>query len=285
MGSVPRGRRLTILTLATSTYRSEDGETEADPMDPRLDTGGSSCTARPHRLSRKTGALQKGGTLQALKAVKLPEATTPISSIRASASAPSGSTSIPKARLKTHSAKEALRFQSARGSALSPDGALVLRHQRSASNASTRSSATSRLRTPSMLLIEGGDSAGDSGARGRLRAGLHPAGSARTTSPSPSGDVIVAEDSDGVNRLIGFTPRARARPGPARMIAYPDPEEEGCRKSAFHSEVAGPTFSPDGQILSSTSPGTGRDLCRLGTIPAMSVRRQRHMSSPRRRGH
>jgi len=59
-------------------YLTEDGETEADPIDPGNDTGGSFLFRFipfiPNDLSRRPGALQKSGRTQALKVEQLPEA-------------------------------------------------------------------------------------------------------------------------------------------------------------------------------------------------------------------
>jgi secreted PhoX family phosphatase len=94
---------------------------------------------------------------------------------------------------------------------------------------------------------------------------------------TPWGDVLVAEDGGGVNRLIGFTPE-----GESYVLALhnlPDPylEEKGLPEN-FRSEVTGPTFSPDGKTLFFNVQVPGTTFAVWEPFPAGSAARQRQMS-------
>ena len=94
---------------------------------------------------------------------------------------------------------------------------------------------------------------------------------------TPWGDVWVAEDGGGVNRLIGFTPEGESYVFAHHNIPYPFLEEEGLPEN-FRSEVAGPTFSPDGQTLFFNVQSPGVTFAVWGPFKEMAAARQHQMS-------
>lgn len=84
---------------------------------------------------------------------------------------------------------------------------------------------------------------------------------------TPWGDVWLAEDGDGINRVMGITPR-----GTVYEFA----------RNNLDSEFAGPTFAPDGQTffvnVQSPSNGLGFTLAIRGRFPRFNVGHQRLMA-------
>ncbi len=126
------------------------------------------------------------------------------------------------------------------------------------------------------LFYEGTDSAGHPGT---------DAGTdfARLESPdnitvAPWGDVIVAEDGGGVNRLIGFTPEGESYVFALHNLPYPTLEEEGLPIN-FQSEVTGPTFSPDGKTFYFNVQYPGTTFAVSGPFKEASTARQAKMAA------
>jgi hypothetical protein len=229
-------------------YLNEDGDTEADPMDPRNDTGGSFLYRFvPTDLSRKPGALQKGGTLQALKAVELPEANDADLFDQGQRIGTIWIDIDPEGPTEDALAKEALEFHRLEGAHFA-GGALWFCDTNGGEQRLGQIFRYIPASNTLELFYEGGDGAGmlepeDDSGRDYTRLDRPD-----NITIAPWGDVIVAEDGGGVNRLVGFTPEGESYVLAQHMIPYPTLEEEGLPE-AFHSEVAGPTFSPDGQTL------------------------------------
>ena len=94
---------------------------------------------------------------------------------------------------------------------------------------------------------------------------------------APWGDVIVAEDGGGINKLVGFTPEGQSYVLAIHTIPYPYLEEEGLPAN-FLSEVAGPTFSPDGKTLFFNVQDPGTTFAVWGPFQAASAARRAQMS-------
>ncbi len=256
-------------------YLTEDGDTDADPADPKKDTGGSFLYLFiPNDLSKRPGALQKGGKLQALKAVEIPPSNDAdlfdqgqrlgVVWVDVDAEGPT----------EDALAKDCLHFNRLEGAYFS-GGALWFCD----TNGGEQRLGQIFRYIPSTntleLFYEGDDGAGMPGGDGGTDF-------ARLESPdnitvTPWGDVLVAEDGGGVNRLIGFTPE-----GESYVLALhnlPDPflKDEGLPEN-FRSEVTGPTFSPDGQTLFFNVQVPGTTFAVWGPFPAGSAARQRQMS-------
>jgi secreted PhoX family phosphatase len=126
------------------------------------------------------------------------------------------------------------------------------------------------------LFYEGEDAAGivPGSDAGRDYARLESPDNITVT---PWGDVLVAEEGGGVNRLIGFTPEGESYVFALHSIPFPTLEEEGLSEN-FLSEVAGPTFSPDGQTLYFNVQSPGVTFAGWGPFKSLSASRQRQMS-------
>ncbi|MGH2614503.1 MAG: alkaline phosphatase PhoX [Thermomicrobiales bacterium] len=256
-------------------YLTEDGETElAD--DPRDDAGASFLYRFiPNDLSRRPGALQSGGTLQALKAVDLPPGN---SADLYDPGQRFGVTWVdidPDGPPADALAKECLRFNALEGAHFAggafwfcdTDGG-----EQRLGQIFRYIPATNTLE----LFYEGDDGAG------------RPVGEdtgvdfARLENPdnitiAPWGDVIVAEDGGGVNRLIGFTPEGESYVLALHAIPPSNLEEEELPDN-FLSEVTGPTFSPDGQTLFFNVQEPGVTFAVWGPFGRMNTTRRRQMS-------
>ncbi len=87
---------------------------------------------------------------------------------------------------------------------------------------------------------------------------------------SPYGGVIIAEDGDGVQHLLGATDEGETYPLARDDINLGTPQEPE------YSEFTGPTFSPDGRVLFASvqtpasrtrSPGRGRPTALDRSLP------------------
>lgn len=257
-------------------YLTEDGETEADPTDPRRDTGGSFLFRfLPTDLRRRPGALQNGGRLQALKAEQLP---------------PSNDADLfdpgqrfgtvwvdvdPEGPTEDAAGQECLRFNRLEGAHFA-GGALWFCDtnggEQRLGQVFRYVPATNTLE----LFYEGTDSPGT--------PTVEDAGQDTTRLESPDnitvtpwGDVWVAEDGGGINRLVGFTPEGEHYVFAEHAVPYPFLEAEGLPAS-FRSEVAGPCFSPDGQTLFFNVQVPGVTFAVWGPFDRRSAARQRQMS-------
>jgi secreted PhoX family phosphatase len=257
-------------------YLTEDGDTEMDPLDPTKDTGGSFLYRFiPKDLNRRPGALQQGGTLQALKAESLPPSND------ADLYDPGQGFGVawvdvdPEGPNEDALAKECLRFNELEGAHFA-GGALWFCDT---SGGNQRLGQVFRYVPATNILelfYEGDDAAGippeqDGGTD-----------FARLESPdnitiTPWGDVLVAEDGGGVNRLIGFTPEGESYVFALHNIPYPYLEAEGLPDN-FRSEVAGPTFAPDGQTLFFNVQDPGVTFAVWGPFKSPSAARTRQMS-------
>jgi secreted PhoX family phosphatase len=257
-------------------YLTEDGETDADPLDPTKDSGGSFLFRFiPNDLSKEPGALQKGGTLQALKAVDLP---------------PSNDADLfdpgqgfgtiwvdvdPEGPSEDALAKEALHFNRLEGAHFA-GGALWFCDTNGGEQRLGQIFRYVPATNTLELFYEGDDAAGippdqDGGTD-----------FARLESPdnivvTPWGDVWCAEDGGGVNRLVGFTPEGESYVFALHNIPLPTLEEEGLPDN-FRSEVAGPTFSPDGQTLFFNVQDPGVTFAVWGPFKSGGAARQSQMS-------
>ena len=258
-------------------YLTEDGETEADPMDPRNDTGGSFLFRFiPNDLDRRPGALQRGGTLQALKAVELPVANDAdlydpgqrfgVTWIDVDAEGPT----------EDAMGKEALKFNRLEGAHFA-GGALWFCDtnggEQRLGQVFRYIPATNTLE----LFYEGEDSAGMLEPEDDSGRDFAWCENPDNITIAPWGDVIVAEDSGGVNRLIGFTPEGERYVLAQHVIPPANYEEEELPEN-FHSELAGPTFSPDGQTLFFNVQEPGVTFAVWGPFKSMNVDRRRQMS-------
>lgn len=260
-------------------YLTEDGETEEDPMDPRNDTGGSFLFRFiPNDLNRRPGALQKGGTLQALKAEELPVAND------ADLYDPGQRFGVrwvdvdPEGPTEDAMAKEALKFNRLEGAHFA-GGALwfcdTSGGEQRLGQVFRYVPATNTLE----LFYEGDDSAGVPEPEGDVGRDFARLENPDNITIAPWGDVILAEDSGGVNRLIGFTPEGAHYVLAQHVIPLPEYERlEEMPPENFHSELAGPTFSPDGQTLFFNIQVPGVTFAVWGPFKSLDARRRRQMS-------
>ena len=257
-------------------YLTEDGETET-ALDPRDDSGGSFLYRFiPNDLSRRPGALQQGGTLQALKAVELPAAND------ADLYDPGqrfGVTWIdvdPEGPAEDALAKEALHFNRLEGARFD-GGALWFCDTNGGEQRLGQIFRYIPATNTLELFYEGEDSAGMPEPEGDVGRDFAKLENPDNITVAPWGDVIVCEDGGGVNRLIGFTPEGEWYVLAQHVIPYPYLEEEGLPEN-FRSEVAGPTFSPDGQTLFFNVQSPGVTFAVWGPFKSLNTRRQRQMS-------
>ncbi|MBA2598131.1 MAG: DUF839 domain-containing protein [Chloroflexia bacterium] len=258
-------------------YLTEDGETETDPLDPRNDSGGSVLFRFiPADLTRRPGALQKGGTLQALKAVALPAAND------ADLYDPGqrfGTTWIdvdPEGPAEDALAKDALHFNRLEGAHFA-GGALWFCDTNGGEQRLGQIFRYIPATNTLELFYEGDDGAGVPEPESDVGRDF-----ARLDNPdniviAPWGDVIVAEDGGGVNRLIGFTPDGEHYVLAQHVIPPQNHEEEELPEN-LHSELAGPTFSPDGQTLFFNVQAPGVTFAVWGPFQRMNTARRRQMS-------
>lgn len=258
-------------------YLTEDGDTDADPMDPSKDTGGSFLYRFiPTDLSRKPGALQKGGTLQSLKAVDLPPSND------ADLFDPGQSFGTiwvdvdPEGPTEDALAKDCLHFNRLEGTHFA-GGALWF----SDTNGGEQRLGQIFRYIPATnvleLFYEGNDAAGipeseSDGGRDFTRLDRPD-----NITVAPWGDVIVAEDGGGLNRLVGFTPEGESYVLALHNLPFPYLEEEGLPDN-FRSEVTGPTFSPDGRTLFFNCQVPGVTFAVWGPFPKASAARRGQMS-------
>ncbi|HEU0164799.1 MAG TPA: alkaline phosphatase PhoX [Thermomicrobiales bacterium] len=256
-------------------YLTEDGDTDASDTDPSKDTGGSFLYRfTPTDKSQKPGALQKGGKLESLKAVKAP--TTNDADLLDQGNTLSVTwVEVDKDDTTADAlAKGCLHFNRLEGASFAA-GTLWFCD----TNGGEQRLGQIFRYTPKTnmleLFYEGTDGAGYPGS---------DAGTdfARLESPdnitvAPWGDIIVAEDGGGVNRLIGFTPDAESYVMALHNLPYPTLEEEGLPVN-FQSEVTGPTFSPDGKTLFFNVQYPGTTFAVWGPFKEPSAERQALMA-------
>jgi secreted PhoX family phosphatase len=257
-------------------YLTEDGETDAVFMDPSKDTGGSFLYRYvPVDTTPEPGALQKGGKLEALKAVT-PPASNDADLLDIDDAL--GVTWIEVDTVNTNAdanAKGALRFNRLEGASFAA-GTLWFCDTNGGEQRLGQIFRYTPATNTLELFYEGEDSAGLEQTDGGIDY-------ARLESPdnitvSPWGDVFVAEDGGGVNRIIGFTPEGESYVMALHNIPYPTLEEEGLPIN-FQSEVTGPTFSPDGQTLFFNVQYPGTTFAVWGRFPEPSAARQRQMAT------
>lgn len=226
-------------------YLTQDGETGVAP-DPRDDEGGSFLFRFiPNDLSRRPGALQQGGTLQALKAEQIPDGNS------ADLFDPGQKFGTVWVDVKPADAPadalrpDCLRFNRLEGANFA-GGALWFCDTNGGEQRLGQIFRYIPATNTLELFYETMDGAGFPDTD----AGVDFARMDRPDNivVTPWGDVWVAEDGGGVNRLVGFTPEGQSYVFALHNIPYPLLEEEGLPEN-FRSEVAGPTFSPDGQTL------------------------------------
>jgi secreted PhoX family phosphatase len=257
-------------------YLTEDGETDAVFMDPSKDTGGSFLYRfTPIDTTQAPGALQKGGKLEVLKAVT-PPASNDADLLEINDTL--GVTWIKVDKVDTNAdanAKGALRFNRLEGASFAA-GTLWFCDTNGGEQRLGQIFRYTPATNTLELFYEGEDGGGHEG---------NDAGQdyARLESPdnitvSPWGDVFVAEDGGGVNRIIGFTPEGESYVMALHNLPYPTLEEEGLPIN-FQSEVTGPTFSPDGQTLFFNVQYPGTTFAVWGKFPAPSAARQRQMAT------
>lgn len=229
-------------------YLTEDGETEADPLDPTKDTGGSFLYRFiPKDMSRRPGALQQGGTLQALKAVELPKANDADLYDPGQAFGVTWVDVDPEGPTEDAAGKECLKFDRLEGAHFA-GGALWFCDTNGGEHRLGQIFRYIPATNTLELFYEGEDAAGifepeDDAGRDFTRLDRPD-----NITVAPWGDVIVAEDGGGLNRLVGFTPEGESYVLALHNIPEPYAIEEELPEN-FRSEVAGPTFSPDGQTL------------------------------------
>ncbi len=256
-------------------YLTEDGSTETSDTDPREDTGGSFLYRfTPNDKTQAPGALQKGGKLEALMAVAAPAANDADLVDQGDALEV---TWVEVAKEKTSAdalAKGCLRFNRLEGAAFAAGTFWFC----DTNGGEQRLGQIFRY-TPATnvleLFYEGIDGAGiaDTDA-GRDFARLE---NPDNITIAPWGDVIVAEDGGGVNRLVGFTPDAQSYVLALHNIPYPTLEEEELPIN-FQAEVAGPTFSPDGKTLYFNVQYPGTTIAVWGPFKEASATRQAEMA-------
>ncbi len=264
-------------------YLTEDGETESDPMNPRNDTGGSFLYRSSKNMERRAGALQeKGGALRRSRPRSCRKPMTPTSFNLVNASPCAGSMSIQKAD-RGCAGRGGPEVQPA-GGAHFAGGALWFCDTNGGEQRLGQIFRYIPATNTLELFYEGEDSAGVLEPEGDGGRDV-PAWTTRTASlVAPWGDVIVAEDGGGVNRLIGFTPegiayvlaqhkkkkKKKSSPSPFREA------EELPRELPFGS--GGPrTFSPDGQTLFFNVQAPGVTFAVWGPFGKLDVRRRQQM--------
>ena len=89
---------------------------------------------------------------------------------------------------------------------------------------------------------------------------------------TPWGDLWFAEDGDGANRVMGVTPEGRVYKFANNRVPLPGGEP------GEYSEVAGPTFSPDGRTFFVNVQNPGITYAIWGPFKRFSERRQRQMA-------
>lgn len=258
-------------------YLTEDGETEVDLSDPANDVGGSFLYRFiPTNMERRPGALQEGGTLQALKAVERPPAN---DADLIESRAGFGVIWVdvdPEGPTEDALAKECLKFNRLEGAEFS-GGAVWFCDTNGGVQRLGQIFRYIPASNTLELFYEGEDSAG-------LFEGEDDSGRDYTRLESPDnitiapwGDVIVAEDGGGINKLVGFTPEGQSYLLAIHTIPYPLLEAEGLPEN-FRSEVAGPTFSPDGKTLFFNVQDPGVTFAVWGPFQAASAARRAQMS-------
>jgi secreted PhoX family phosphatase len=258
-------------------YLTEDGETET-AADPREDTGGSFLYRfTPNDTSQQPGALQKGGTLEALAVTTAPDPDANDADLLDGGETLTA-TWVAVDKVDTNAdalAKDCLRFNRLEG-AWFAEGTLWFCDTNGGEQRLGQIFRYTPATNTLELFYEGTDSAGAA----ESDAGID---FARLESPdnitvAPWGDVIVAEDGGGVNRLIGFTPEGQSYVLALHSLPYPTLEEEGLPVN-FQSEVAGPCFSPDGQTLFFNVQYPGTTFAVWGAFKEPSAERQRKMAT------
>jgi uncharacterized protein len=252
-------------------YLTEDGDTDASDTDPREDTGGSFLYRfTPTDKTQAPGALQKGGKLESLKATTAPEAND-ADLLNQTDSLMVEWVEVDKVDTTADAgAKGCLHFNRLEGASFA-GGTLWFCDTNGGEERLGQifryTPATNMLE----LFYEGADGGNIVGSdAGRDYARLE---SPDNITVAPWGDIIVAEDGGGVNRLIGFTPDADAYVMALHSMPYPTLEEEGLPIN-FQSEVAGPTFSPDGSTLFFNVQYPGTTFAVWGGFPEPSAARQ-----------
>jgi secreted PhoX family phosphatase len=258
-------------------YLTEDGDTEEDTQDPSKDVGGSFLYRFiPTNIERRPGALQEGGKLQALAAVEKPTANDADLIGTRSGFGVNWIDVDPEGPTEDALAKECLRFNRLEGAHFAGGAVWFC----DTSGGQQRLGQIFRYIPASNtleLFYEGEDAAG-------IHEGEDDSGRdyARLDRPdnitiAPWGDVIVAEDGGGINKLVGFTPEGESYLLAIHTIPYPFLEAEGLPEN-FRSEVAGPTFSRDGTTLFFNVQDPGVTFAVWGPFAAASAARRSQMS-------
>jgi len=130
-------------------------------------------------------------------------------------------------------------------------------------------------------LVPSGDPTG--GGRDYLELFLESDSTEELDSPdnlviTPWGDVWLAEDSDGIQRVMGITPQGEVYEfARNRLLRAPDAEDA--------SELCGPIFSPDGRTFFVNVQNPGHTFAITGPFPRRDPGRQRQAATapPRHR--
>ena len=220
-------------------YLTKDGETDVDVSDASKDTGGFFLLRFiPTDRSRKPGALQAGGTLEALQVVEAPTANDadlfdpgPGFGSRWVVIDPEGPT-------EDAAAKECVTFNRLEGAHFD-GGALWFCDAGGGENQLGQIFRYIPSTNTLELFYEGDDAYGipSDADDGVDVANLE---SPDNITIAPWGDVIIAEDGGGVNRLIGFTPRVTTTSSPFETSPTPTSRRRNCRRTSAPRWLARP---------------------------------------------
>lgn len=256
-------------------YLTEDGSTEADLSDPSKDTGGSFLYRfTPDDLTQAPGALQKGGRLEAFRAVTPPTANDADLLDQGDTLELTWVEVDKEDSTADALAKDCLKFNRLEGASFAA-GTLWFCDTEGGEQRLGQifryTPATNELE----LFYEGDDAFGhEPSDAGTDYARLESPDNITVT---PWGDILVCEDGGGVNRLIGFTPDGASYVFALHNLPYPTLEEEGLPAN-FRAEVTGPTFAPDGRTLFFNVQYPGVTMAVWGDFPEASADRQRQMA-------
>ncbi len=124
-------------------------------------------------------------------------------------------------------------------------------------------------------LLPSGDP--DGGGRDRLELYLESDDTERRDSPdnlvvTPWGDVWLAEDGDGIQRVMGITPEGETYEFARNRLIRTTGSDDA-------SEFCGPTFSPDGRTFYLNVQSPGPTFAITGPFPPPDAGRRRELAS------
>ncbi len=214
----------------------------------------------PNNRAQRPGALQEGGRLQAMSILKRPQYNMDLGYTRERFRVVWVDVN-PEAAHDDALAKGAARFQRLEGTHFS-GGAFWFNDT---SGGEARQGQIFRL-------IPSGDSSG----RGvdKLEIYLDAQRQQQLDSPdnlvvTPWGDVWIAEDGDGFQRIMGITPGGRTYSFARNRLVGLDPEDDTT------SELCGPCFSSDGRTFYVNIQNPGHTFAITGPFPRVNARRVR----------